>query len=76
MQTLARKPTNISVDVSLLSDARAFKINVSRAAEDGVRRAVEKARADQWLAENAAAMESSNRYVVEHGLPLAAYRQF
>jgi hypothetical protein len=31
---------------------------------------------EQWLVENRAAIESSNRWVERHGLPLAKYRMF
>ncbi len=76
MSSTARKATNISLDANLLTEARSLDINLSRAAEDGLRHAVAKARRDQWLAENSAAIESSNRYVEQHGLPLARYRMF
>jgi hypothetical protein len=33
-------------------------------------------RAQQWLDENREALESSNRWVEEHGLPFAKYRLF
>jgi post-segregation antitoxin (ccd killing protein) len=33
-------------------------------------------RAQQWLEENWEALESSNRWVEEHGLPFAKYRLF
>ncbi|SUC82672.1 Post-segregation antitoxin (ccd killing mechanism protein) encoded by the F plasmid [Pannonibacter phragmitetus] len=33
-------------------------------------------RAEIWLRENAAALESSNAWVEENGLPLDQYRQF
>lgn len=33
-------------------------------------------RAEDWLRENAAALESSNAWVEENGLPLDQYRQF
>lgn len=29
-----------------------------------------------WLAENLEALESSNKFVEQHGVPLAKYRQF
>ena len=76
MNTQPRKPTNRSLDASLLTEAKALKVNLSRAAEDGVRNAVAAAKAAQWKAENAAALQSSNAYVEEHGLPLDTYRQF
>ena len=49
---------------------------LSRAAEDGLRMAVCVAKAQQWKAENAEAIRSSNVYVEKHGLPLDSYRQF
>ncbi len=76
MNSHTRKPTNLSLDASLLTEAKALKVNLSRAAEDGVRVAVSAAKAAQWKVENAAAVRSSNAYVEKHGLPLDSYRQF
>lgn len=74
--TPVRKPTNLTLDSALLSDAKALNVNLSRAAEEGVRAAVVQARAEQWRAENSTAIESSNSFVEQHGLPLDRYRQF
>jgi antitoxin CcdA len=49
---------------------------VSRAAERGLAQAIIEKRAELWLSENKAAIESSNEYVEKHGLPLARHRQF
>jgi antitoxin CcdA len=76
MNSQRRKPTNVSLDAILLTEAKALKVNLSRAAEEGVRSAVAAAKAEQWTAENAAAIRSSNSYVEKHGLPLDRYRQF
>ncbi len=76
MQAQPRKSTNLSLDGALLSEAKSLKVNLSRAAEEGVRRAVAQARAENWRSENASALESSNRYVEKHGLPLERFRQF
>ncbi|MEL6620122.1 MAG: type II toxin-antitoxin system CcdA family antitoxin [Pseudomonadota bacterium] len=76
MNSHPRKPTNLSLDAALLAEARALKVNLSRAAEDGVRSAVAAAKARHWKAENAAALRSSNAYVDTHGLPLERHRQF
>lgn len=75
-QSPVRKPTNLTLDSDLLSDAKALNVNLSRAAEEGVRAAVIRAREEQWRVENAAALESSNSFVDEHGLPFDRYRQF
>ncbi len=76
MQTQLRKSTNLSLNSALISEARALKINLSRAAEAGVRSAVAHARAEQWKADNARALESSNTYVESQGLPLERFRPF
>ncbi len=76
MTATARKPVNLSLDATLLEKAKALDVNISRAAEQGLRQAVKLANEAQWLRENAEAIESSNRYFEEHGLPLARYRQF
>ncbi|WP_170551177.1 MULTISPECIES: type II toxin-antitoxin system CcdA family antitoxin [Ruegeria] len=76
MNAQSRRPTNLSLDSALLSEAKALKVNLSRAAEEGVRIAVAEAKAEQWKAENADALKSSNAYVEQHGLPLDSFRQF
>ncbi len=71
-----RKATNISLDQALLAEAKALRINVSKAAEAGLARAVAERQAELWLQQNREALESSNSYVEQHGLPLAKYRGF
>lgn len=51
-------------------------VNLSQAAEAGVRQAVAAAKADEWRRENAASIVSSNAFVDAHGLPLERFRQF
>lgn len=76
MSNLARKATNVSINEALLSEAKALKINVSKAAEAGLIVALAEKRSELWLEENRAALDSSNSYVEQHGLPLAQYRSF
>ncbi|MHC0054717.1 type II toxin-antitoxin system CcdA family antitoxin [Actibacterium sp. D379-3] len=71
-----RKSTNLSLDSGLLSEARALKVNLSRAAEDGIRAAVLRSRSERWKADNRAALDSSNTFVEQRGLPLSGLRQF
>lgn len=61
---------------ALLREAREMGINLSQAWERGLAAAVADARRQRWLEENHEAMEAWNDDVAEHGLPLAAYRQF
>ena len=76
MNVQTRKPTNLSLDRGLLDEARTLDVNLSRAAEQGLRAAVKAAKEARWLIENTEALESSNAYVEQHGLPLARFRQF
>jgi antitoxin CcdA len=71
-----RKPTNLSLDAALIGEAKALSVNLSQAAEEGVRAAVAKAKAARWKAENAEALDGYNRWVEANGLPLDKYRQF
>ncbi|MDX3928238.1 MAG: type II toxin-antitoxin system CcdA family antitoxin [Shinella sp.] len=71
-----RKPANLSLDAKLVSSARKLDINISRAAEEGIARAVKAERERLWRLENAEAIRLENEYVEKHGLPLAKYRQF
>lgn len=75
-QQLPRRPTNLSLDADLSQEARSFGVNLSQAAEAGVRRAVAEAKADQWRRDNVEAVDSSNRWVETNGLPLDRYRRF
>lgn len=75
-QTALRKPTNLTLDPALLTEARSFGVNLSQAAEVGLRHAVAAAKASAWQRENAAALTSSNAWVEAQGLPLDPYRQF
>lgn len=76
IHSMPRKPTNLTLDPSLLAEARTFGVNLSQAAEAGLRHAVAEAKAAAWKQENATALASSNEWVDAHGLPLDRYRQF
>lgn len=72
----ARRPTNLSLDSALLTEAKALGINISRSAEAGIAEALKQRKQERWLKANAKALESSNAYVEANGLPLARHRQF
>ena len=67
-----RKPVNLSIDSRLLQEAKDLNVNISRAAEDGLRTAMNRA----WQAENAEAIAAWNQWVEENGMPLADLRLF
>ncbi|MEZ2221398.1 type II toxin-antitoxin system CcdA family antitoxin [Rhizobium sp. RCC_161_2] len=71
-----RRSANLTLNKDILSEARELGINISRAAEDGLSRAIRSERERRWRAENAEAIADANAYIENHGLPLAKYRQF
>jgi antitoxin CcdA len=71
-----RKATNLTLDATLVAEAKELGVSLSRAAEDGLRAAVRKAKEEAWLLENAEALRSNNEWVEKNGLPLAKYRMF
>ena len=71
-----RRATNLNLEAALVDEARRLGVNLSRAAEAGLRRAVAEEAARRWQEENRAALHSSNAWVEVHGLPLAKYRMF
>ena len=72
-----RRATNLSLEAELVDEARRLGVNLSRAAEDGLRRAVAEEAARRWQrGEPRGACFPCNAWVEEHGLPLAKYRMF
>jgi antitoxin CcdA len=63
--------TNVTLDVDLLAEARAFELNVSAIAEGALEAAVKAERARRWYEENAEAIEQRRRRIEEDGLILA-----
>ncbi|WP_404925575.1 type II toxin-antitoxin system CcdA family antitoxin [Mesorhizobium sp. ORM16] len=66
-----RKSINTSIDAQLIKDAKASGINLSRAAEAGIAKAIASEKTRRWQEENFEAIVSSNAYVERNGLPLA-----
>lgn len=73
---MPRRPANLSLDAALVAEARALGLNLSAAAEAGLRAAVAEARAARWRAGNAEALAGSNARVEARGLPLSRHRPF
>ena len=71
-----KKRTNLSISDSLLQEAKSLKINISQSAENGIAEAVRLRKQQVWLEENADAINSSNDFVSENGLPLSKFRTF
>jgi antitoxin CcdA len=70
-----KKPTNVSLDVALVEEAKSLGINVSQACENGLSEKVREARESQWLEENRVSLLAWNDWVSEHGMLYEEYRQ-
>lgn len=68
--------STIPVSQRLATQARNLKLDLTRAAEDGLDRAIRAERERLWRLENADAIRAANTYVEKNGLPFAKFRQF
>ena len=71
-----RRVTSVTLPQALVQDARALRINVSQACEQGLAAAVSDAKAKRQQPETQASLETWNEYVEQNGGPLAEFRQF
>lgn len=60
----------------LVAEARSLGLDPDAIAAKALTDAIRAERTRRWQAENREAIEAHNRYVEEHGLPLAKYRMF
>lgn len=74
--TAPRKRTTVTIRPDYLADAKRLGINVSEAAERGLRDAIREAEAALWREENGEAVAAANDWVEANGLPLANHRLF
>lgn len=68
--------TNLTINASLVEEARALGLNLSELAEQGIAAAVKAERERKWKEENAEAFTEWNEWVAENGLPLEEHRMF
>jgi len=72
----AKKSTSMTLDRSVLDEARQLGVNISRAAEGGVIAAIRAERARIWRQQNAGAIADYNAMIEKSGVPLAEFRKF
>lgn len=69
----AQTSEKINLDAELVAEAKALKVDLNKAAEEGIAVAIRRAK---WAEENADVIRSTNEYIEKHGLPLRKYRTF
>ncbi len=62
-----KKPTNLSINSDMLSKARAMNINLSATLENALAEELKSRQREQWLQENARAIQAYNDFVEKEG---------
>lgn len=76
MKQDSRRPTNVSLRADAVTEAKAYRINVSAACEQGLLAAIQVERERRWLEENDGAITATNIWVEKNGIPFADRRAF
>ena len=63
-----KKPTNLSINSDLLAKAREMNINLSATLENELARQLKIRQKEQWLKENAEAIQAYNDFVENEGV--------
>lgn len=71
-----KKPTNVTVNSDLLTQAKEYKINISATLESALADALKLKKIDIWKEENKAAIASYNAVIEEYGLFSDEMRMF
>jgi antitoxin CcdA len=71
-----KRATNLSVDASLLEEAKALGLNLSRVLEDSLRARVAQEKQERWLRENAKGIAAHNERVETRGAFSDRLRRF
>ena len=71
-----KKATNLTINSDLLEKAKAYKINISQNFEHYLESVVKKRREEEWLKENAEAIEKQNERIEQYGCFSDGIRRF
>ena len=71
--TKTRLRVNLTIDAEIMETAKDMKLNASRAAEDGIRRAIAEEKGRLWKIENREAILAYNERIAKHGTILKSY---
>ncbi len=74
--TAPKKPINLSLNQDLVRAAKAYGLNVSRIAEAALAEAVRARARQDWLANNAEALDAYNEKIGRRGVFSDGHRRF
>ena len=63
----SRRAVNLTVNGTLVQEAKALEINLSREFEAHLTELVRQRKQEKWLAENSAALAAYNAHIERHG---------
>ncbi len=63
-----RRSLNVSIQSSLIEEAKKLNINLSRGAEEGLRHVVREEKKRRWLEDNKEAVAALNDFVEKNGV--------
>jgi antitoxin CcdA len=69
-----RKPVKVSIDTGIVQAARDVGLNLSQTSEAGLIAAIKRERERRWKEENREAIDSSNTWFEENGMPYVEWR--
>lgn len=76
MAKARKKPVNVSMDESLVAEARKLNINLSQVLEKAVVSELREAKRKKWLRDNRRAVQAHNQRVEEQGVFSEGVRSF
>ncbi len=76
MKTHTKQRTNVSIDKTLLEEAREKNLKLSPIFEEALRLRLKEERAARWLEENKEVIENYNEEVEKHGVFSDGNRSF
>lgn len=62
-----KKATNLSINSDLLQKARSQGLNLSSTLEEALKEIISKQTEEDWLKENARALQANSQFIDEHG---------
>lgn len=71
-----KKATNLSINSSLLAEAKGLKVNLSATLEKALETELKEAKRANWLKDNKEAIENCNKLAEQHGLFADKFRKF
>jgi antitoxin CcdA len=71
-----KRAVNVSLDETLVAEARALGVNLSQTLEDELRKKVQEEQSRRFQEQHRETFEAFNRFIEKHGLWIEEYREW